>query len=246
MVRSALEIPMSELSLLSLPVDYRALVVGASGSIGAALAAHLLADPRCGELQTLSRSQDSGFDLCDEASVAAAAARLGAGGAFDLILDATGALTIDGVGPEKRLASLDPQALMRSLQVNAVGPALVMKHFFPLLPRDRRSIFATLSARVGSIADNYKGGWWSYRAAKAALNQLLQTSAIEASRSRPQAVFAALQPGTVRSALSAPFAGGHDVLEPAESAARLLQVLDSLQANGRAHFVDHQGQAIPW
>lgn len=237
---------MTTMSLISLSMGYRALVIGASGSIGGAFAAHVQADPRCGELLTLSRSQDPGFDLCDEASIAAAAARLSAAGALDLIIDATGALTIDGVGPEKRLASLDPQALMRVLQVNAIGPALLMKHFFPLLPRDRRSIFATLSARVGSIADNHKGGWWSYRAAKAALNQLLQTSAIEASRSRPQAVFAALQPGTVRSALSAPFAAGHDVIEPAESAARLLQVLDTLQPNGRAHFVDHRGDAIPW
>jgi NAD(P)-dependent dehydrogenase (short-subunit alcohol dehydrogenase family) len=108
-----------------------------------------------------------------------------------------------------------------------------------------RVIWAKLSARVGSIEDNRKGGWYGYRAAKAALNQLLQTAAIEAARRRPEMVVAALQPGTVRSALSRPFVGDQ-AMDAAESVARLMAVIDRLPANGRAHFVDHQGQPIPW
>jgi NAD(P)-dependent dehydrogenase (short-subunit alcohol dehydrogenase family) len=121
-----------------------------------------------------------------------------------------------------------------------------LKHFIPLLPSKSRCIFATLSARVGSIGDNRKGGWYGYRASKAARNMLLQTAAIEACRQRPQAVFAALQPGTVRSRLSAPFAAGTDAMEPDVSAALLLGTLDTLPASGAAVFIDYQGRPIAW
>jgi NAD(P)-dependent dehydrogenase (short-subunit alcohol dehydrogenase family) len=148
-------------------------------------------------------------------------------------------------GPEKRLDELDGAQLLDLLHLNSVGPALLLKHFTPLLATGQRVIWAKLSARVGSIEDNRKGGWYSYRAAKAALNMLLQTAAIEMARRRPLAVVAALQPGTVRSALSRPFVGD-DAMEPDESARRLLAVLDALQPTGRAQFVDHAGQSIPW
>jgi NAD(P)-dependent dehydrogenase (short-subunit alcohol dehydrogenase family) len=166
-------------------------------------------------------------------------------GPWHLVVDATGALTIDGHGPEKRLQELDAERLLQSLQLNAVGPALLVQQLSPHLGRGERVIWAKLSARVGSIEDNRKGGWYGYRAAKAALNQLLQTAAIELARQRPLAVVAALQPGTVRSALSQPFVGD-DALDPALSALRLLAVLDALEPSGRAQFVDHLGQHIPW
>jgi NAD(P)-dependent dehydrogenase (short-subunit alcohol dehydrogenase family) len=162
-----------------------------------------------------------------------------------LVLDATGALTVNGRGPEKRLDELDAEHLLAALQLNAVGPSLLLKHFAPLLASGQRVIWGKLSARVGSIEDNRKGGWYGYRAAKAALNMLLQTSAIELARRRPLAVVAALQPGTVQSALSQPFVGD-DAMRPEEAAQRLLAVLDALQPTGRAHFIDHQGQSIPW
>ena len=166
-------------------------------------------------------------------------------GPLHLVVDATGALTIDGQGPEKRLQELDAQRLLRSLQVNAVGPALLLRHLGPLLARGERVIWAKLSARVGSIEDNHKGGWYGYRAAKAALNQLLQTAAIEISRQRPLAVVAALQPGTVRSALSRPFVGDA-ALAPEVSVQGLLQALDAAPATGRAVFLDYRGQTIAW
>jgi NAD(P)-dependent dehydrogenase (short-subunit alcohol dehydrogenase family) len=183
--------------------------------------------------------------LLDESSMAACAQDLAAQGPFHLVLDATGALTLNGRGPEKRLDELDAVHLIHALHLNAVGPSLLLKHFLPLLASGERVIWGKLSARVGSIEDNRKGGWYGYRAAKAALNMLLQTASIEIARRRPLAVVAALQPGTVQSALSQPFVG-QDALHPNESAQRLLATLDGLQPTGRAQFVDHQGQHIPW
>lgn len=230
-------------TLHSLPEGYRALVVGASGGIGQAFVQALRSDPRCSDVQAVRRGDPIDWDLGDEASLAALAAQVQ--GPLHLVVDATGALTIDGQGPEKRLQELDAQRLLRSLQVNAVGPALLLRHLGPLLARGERVIWAKLSARVGSIEDNHKGGWYGYRAAKAALNQLLQTAAIEISRQRPLAVVAALQPGTVRSALSRPFVGD-EALAPEASVHGLLQALDAAPATGRAVFLDYRGQSIAW
>jgi NAD(P)-dependent dehydrogenase (short-subunit alcohol dehydrogenase family) len=231
--------------MLSLPEGYRAVVFGASGALGQAFVQALQHDPRCAKVCGVSRQSSPGLDLLDESSMAACAQALAARGPVHLALDATGALTVKGRGPEKRLDELDAEHLLDAMALNAVGPALLIKHFSPLMAPGQRVIWAKLSARVGSIEDNRKGGWYGYRAAKAALNMLLQTAAIELVRRRPLAVVAALQPGTVQSALSKPFVG-NDAMRPDEAAQRLLTVLDALQPNGRAQFVDHQGQAIPW
>jgi NAD(P)-dependent dehydrogenase (short-subunit alcohol dehydrogenase family) len=231
--------------MLSLPEGYRALVFGASGAIGQAFVQALQSDPRCAKVCGVSRQSSPGLDLLDESSMAACAQTLVAQGPFHLVLDATGALTVNGRGPEKRLDELDAEHLLAALQLNAVGPGLLLKHFVPVLASGQRVIWGKLSARVGSIEDNRKGGWYGYRVAKAALNMLLQTAAIELARRRPLAVVAALQPGTVQSALSQPFVGD-DAMRPEEAAQRLLAVLDALQPTGRAQFVDHQGQSIPW
>ena len=227
----------------SLREGYRALVLGASGSLGGAFVQALRADLRCGEVLPLSRGQPIDWDLTDEASLALLADRVQ--GPWHLVVDATGALTLGGHGPEKRLQELDAQRLLRSLQVNALGPALLLRHLSPQLARGERVIWAKLSARVGSIEDNHKGGWYGYRAAKAALNQLLQTAAIEISRQRPLSVVAALQPGTVRSALSQPFVGDQ-ALPPEVSVQGLLKALDAAPATGRALFLDHEGRSIAW
>ena len=234
--------------MTSLPEGFNALVVGASGALGQAFVAQLQADPRCARVLGLSRQSVQSvpaLDLEDEASIAACAQWLRAQGPLHLVMDATGALTLDGRGPEKRLDELDAGHLARAFAVNAIGPALLLKHVVPLLAQGERVIWGKLSARVGSISDNHKGGWYGYRASKAALNMLLQTTAIEVARRRPLAVLAALQPGTVRSALSRPFVGD-DALAPEASVQRLLAVLDGLSANGRAHFVDHAGAQIGW
>ena len=234
---------------------YRALVLGATGALGKAFVCSLGQDPRCAQVVPVGRTGttlDTGstpvgslpaWDLKDEASLVALAAALT--GPFHLVIDATGALTLDGRGPEKRLADVDAPGLANSLLVNAIGPVLLLRHLSPLLARGERVVWAKLSARVGSIQDNHKGGWYSYRMAKAALNQGLQTAAIELARQRPEMVVAAMQPGTVRSRLSQPFVG--DAAQAPEEAVRgLLAALNDLEPHGRAHFVDHAGVAIPW
>jgi len=230
----------------SLPPGFKAIVLGATGAIGGAFEKALLRMPACAGVIGLGRQTDPAFDLEDEASIAACARAVAPAGPFDLIVDATGALHIDGVAPEKRLQDLNAGRLSRAFMVNAIGPALLMKHFIPLLPAKSRCMFATLSARVGSITDNRKGGWYGYRASKAARNMLLRTAAIEACRQRREAVFVALQPGTVRSRLSAPFAAGADAMDPDVSAALLLGAIDALPARGEAVFIDYRGQRIEW
>lgn len=206
-----------------------AVVIGASGGLGAALVRQLQASGRYGAVHALSRS-GTGFDLEDEASIAAAAARVGEGSPPALVFVATGVLH-HGFEPERSWRALDAEHLLRDYRVNAVGPALVAKHFLPLLPRDRRAVFVALSARVGSIGDNRLGGWHSYRASKAALNMILRNLAVETGRTHPQGVIAGLHPGTVDTGLSAPFQKGvkPEKLFTAEfSAERLLAVVDGL------------------
>ena len=231
---------------------YQALVLGESGAIGQAFLAHFQNDAQCDLAVGLSRQSVLRFELEDEESMAQCAAALrqtsGPYGAceFNYIVDATGALTLDGQGPEKRLQALNAKQLLRQFEVNAVGPALLIKHFSPLLVSHEVACYATLSARVGSIEDNHKGGWYGYRAAKAARNMLLQTAAIEVFRRKPLAVFAALQPGTVQSGLSAKFVAAEDAMTPEDSVSQMMRALQSLQPTGRAQFVDYAGQAIPW
>ncbi|MCQ8242068.1 SDR family oxidoreductase [Rhizosaccharibacter radicis] len=229
----------------SLSSGYAAVVFGATGGIGAAVLSLLRTDPGCALAVGLSRAD--GLDLEREDRIAALAARLRRETAgVTLLFDATGALAIDGAMPEKGLAALDPVAMARQFAVNAIGPALLFKHFAPLIPRDRRALFATLSARVGSIGDNRLGGWISYRAAKAALNQVVRTAAIEIARRHPHAVVAALHPGTVRTRLSDPFAGDRARLEPSDAARRLLGVLDGLEPARTGCFLAYDGGEIPW
>ncbi|OQP87598.1 C factor [Rhizobium rhizosphaerae] len=230
----------------SLRDGFCALVIGASGGIGGALVEALGRDPACGGVIALSRRKD-GLDITREDLVAQAAARLSAqGAALDLVIDATGALEIGQDRPEKSLRALDPDAMARQFAVNAIGPALLIKHFSPLMPWDRRAVFATLSARVGSIGDNRLGGWISYRAAKAALNQIVRTAAIEIARNRPQALVLALHPGTVETRLTASYGQGHDKMTPDEAAARLLGIIDGLPQAATGGFFAYDGQPIEW
>jgi NAD(P)-dependent dehydrogenase (short-subunit alcohol dehydrogenase family) len=197
---------------------------------------------------TFGRASEPPLDLMDESSVAAAAAHVAAQPHdLRLVFDATGMLQDGAAGPERALRQIDPVHMARAFAVNAIGPALLMKHFLPLLPRDERAIFATLSARVGSIGDNRLGGWYSYRASKAALNQLVHTAAIELVRTRPQAICVALHPGTVDTALSRPFVRtGLDVRTPLAAAARLYDTLQRLTPAKSGLFLDCHGAPLPW
>ena len=229
-----------------------AVVIGASGGVGGALVEALLA-AGVETVHALSRSQPTPppggrpgrIDLEDEASIAAAAASVG--GPVDLVLVATGLLQGAGVEPERSYRSLSAEALARSFAVNAIGPALVAKHFLPLLPRKGRSVFACLSARVGSIGDNRLGGWHAYRASKAALNMLIRTLAIELQRTNPDAICAGLHPGTVDTALSAPFQRGVPagrLFTPPVSAEHLLRVVAGLTAEQSGGCYAWNGELI--
>ena len=223
----------------------KAIVIGATGGIGAALADAL--EQRGAAVTRLSRSSAPPIDLSSDDSIAAAAAALAAEAPFDVILVASGILHGPGVAPEKTYRQLDGPALEQVFRINAIGPALVARHFLPLLRPAGRAVFAALSARVGSIGDNRLGGWFGYRASKAALNQIVKTLSIELARTRPDTIVVALHPGTVATPLSAPFRRGLpdvQLLTPADSAAALLDTLDRLVPTDSGHCFDWRGERI--
>lgn len=227
-------------------------MIGASGGIGRSVFDQLSRSERFERTVGWSRRPVDGFsqvDLTDEASIEVAAKGLASGPPLRFVFVATGLLHADGLRPERGLRELDAEALARLFQVNAVGPALAAKHLLPLFPRDGRSVFAALSARVGSIGDNRLGGWHAYRASKAALNMLLRNAAIELARTHEQAVVALLHPGTVDTALSAPFQRNVPdgrLFDAAFSAERLLAVLDGLTPADTGGFFAWDGAPIPW
>ncbi len=219
----------------------RALVIGASGGIGAAVVAEL--QSRGAEVVGLSRSVD-GLDLTDEASVERAFGALS--GTFDLVFVAVGALEPAGSAPEKAVREVTGDGMAAAFAVNALGPMLALKHALPLIAKDSRSVIAVLSARVGSIGDNQIGGWHSYRASKAALNQLVHGAAIEMRRTHKQAVAVCLHPGTVETPFTAKYAGRHKTTPAPEAAANLLNVIEGLSTEHSGGFYDYAGKEIPW
>lgn len=211
-----------------------AIVVGAASGLGEALADALDEEGLYGAVHRFARRFGGArhIDITDEASVAAAAASMAQGPPPALIIVATGVLHDGDHGPERATKALDPVWMARNFAVNAIGPALIAKHFLPLMPKNGRTVFAALSARVGSISDNRMGGWHSYRASKAALNQLIRTIAIEERRRNSSAIVVALHPGTVDTALSRPFQGNvapGQLFDAGRAAVQLLDVLDGLR-----------------
>jgi NAD(P)-dependent dehydrogenase (short-subunit alcohol dehydrogenase family) len=194
-------------------------------------------------MQGLSRSQD-GFDITDEASVAAHLEALD--GPFERVIVATGALEINAAEPEKTIRAVSAQAMLDQFALNSVGPALVLRHAHSLLPKDRSSVFAVLSARVGSIGDNRIGGWISYRAAKAAVNQVVRTASIELARTHKKAACIALHPGTVQTPFTEKYLGRHPSVPAAEAAQNLLRVMDGVGPAQTGQFLDWAGKEVPW
>ncbi len=238
-----------------------AVVIG-GGGIGSALAERIVASDRFDRVVLTSRSGTSrrksaspaemrSLNLLDESSIADLAVWVGeTGEPIRLVICATGTLHHgEEIRPERRLEDISPEQLTRVFAVNAFGPLLVAKHLAPLLPRRERSVFAAVSARVGSIGDNRLGGWYAYRASKAALNQFLRCVSIELRRRVPSAIVAALHPGTVDTALSRPFQAGvpkRQLFSADHSAARLLQVVDGLKPEDSGGFFAWDGSPIPW
>ncbi|MCU0831117.1 MAG: SDR family NAD(P)-dependent oxidoreductase [Rhizobiaceae bacterium] len=201
-----------------------------------------------GRFSAVSGFSRPAFDITDEASIAHAAERIAAVPApLRFVFVATGLLHDGAAMPEKGLKQLDPAFMAKNFAVNAIGPALVMKHVIPLMAREGRAVFAVISAKVASLGDNALGGWHSYRASKAALNMYARNAAIEAARTRPDLIIASLHPGTVETRLSAPFAkAGLDVRPPAVAAADMARVIDTLTPAQSGGFFNHKGEALPW
>lgn len=218
-----------------------ALIIGASGGIGSAVAQEL--ERRGVSVTGLSRS-GNGLDVTDEASVEEHLGRLE--GPYDLIFCATGALEIDGASPEKTIRDLTPKAIADQVALNAIGPAMVLKHAIRLVPRREAAVMAVLSARVGSIGDNGLGGWYSYRTAKAAVNQLVHSAAIEFGRTHKKLSCVALHPGTVETAFTAKYADNHPTVSAAEAAGRLCDVFEQLTPAHSGRFFDYAMKEIPW
>ena len=235
-------------------------MIGATGGLGRAFVEALAAEPGAGTVLALSRRAApfgdtpriaaGAIDIEDEASIAAAAGAARAQGSrYHLILVATGLLQDETMSPEKSWTALSADTLARAFRINATGPALVAKHFLPLLDDAAKSVFACLSARVGSIEDNALGGWHAYRASKAALNMMLRTLSIELARRNRAALCVGLHPGTVDTSLSKPFQGNvpdGKLFTPAFSAHKLLGVIDGLETRDSGRLFAWDGQRIPF
>ncbi len=233
-----------------------AAVFGASGGIGRALcdalaargAEVVYAGSRRGEGPDGAAIRPFTFDLNDELSISAAAEMM-RDDPPEWVIVASGVLTLpDGTGPERTYKRLDPAVMAQVFALNTIGPALIVKHVLPLMPRDRRFVFAALSARVGSISDNRLGGWHSYRASKAALNMLLKNFALETARTHSQGVVVGLHPGTVDSVLSQPFQTGlaqGQLTAPQQAADNLLGVLAGLGPEQSGRVFDFKGAEVP-
>ena len=217
-------------------------VIGASGAIGGACVRRLVERYPAAHVHAFARDAELSIDYDDEASIAAAAELAAQAGPLDLVLVATGMLHSGNTLPEKSLRDLSADKFARIFAANTITPALIAKHFLPRLNRERPAVFAAISARVGSISDNQLGGWYAYRASKAALNMVIKNAAIEMSRRNKKAIVVGLHPGTVDSPLSKPFqanVAAGKLFAPEYSAQKLVQVLESLTPA-------HNGQCLAW
>lgn len=228
-----------------LPTPFRALVIGSSGTIGMAFTDLLKTNPSCTEVMGIHRHSEFAIDYQNPESIESCAIALASEAPFQLIINATGVLHSHDWMPEKRLDDLNAEQLMELMKINAIGPALTIRYFSKLLD-PQNSIMVTLSAKVGSIEDNRLGGWYSYRASKAALNMLVKTASIEWARTKPNTALIAMHPGTVNSRLSKPFRG-EQIGRPAHDAvADMFQAIENLQIEDSGSFISYSGEILPW
>lgn len=245
------------IDLSSFGPDMRAAIIGASGGIGAALVNQLADHAGVSQIFALSRTGQSHpspkvynltYDFTDENSIIAATQAMRETGKFDLIIVASGLLQGQGIAPEKNMRGLSYEGFQQSFLINTVGPAMSAKHMLPLLSRERKSVFAALSARVGSISDNRLGGWYAYRASKAALNMVIKTLALEYARRFSHCAIIGLHPGTVDTALSKPFQSNvpeGKLFTPAQSASYLLSVVNNIEPAQTGLIFDWDGKPVP-
>jgi NAD(P)-dependent dehydrogenase (short-subunit alcohol dehydrogenase family) len=228
-----------------LPQPFKALIIGSSGTIGSAFMELLQSNPLCTSVIGLHRHSEIPIDYQHPESIEIAAKALAPEGPFQLIINTIGVLHTSEWMPEKRLDDMSSDQMMELMQINAICPALTIKYFSKLLDANH-SVLATLSAKVGSIEDNRLGGWYSYRASKAALNMLIKTAAIEFARTKPNTALIAMHPGTVNSSLSQPFRGEQIGRPPLDAAGDMLKVIESLKKQDSGTFISYSGERLPW
>jgi NAD(P)-dependent dehydrogenase (short-subunit alcohol dehydrogenase family) len=228
-----------------LPSPFSALIIGSSGTIGGAFVELLENNPLCSSVVGIHRHSEHSIDYQDPKSIETCAAALSQEAPFQLIINTIGVLHTSNWMPEKRLDDLNAQQLEELMKINAIGPALTISHFSQLLD-PKNSIMVTLSAKVGSIEDNRLGGWYSYRASKAALNMLIKTASIELARTKPNTALIAMHPGTVNSRLSKPFRGEQIGRPARDAAADMFAVIEGLEKEDSGSFVSYLGEKLPW
>lgn len=228
-----------------LPNSYRALIIGSSGAIGSAFLELLKNSSSCSSVVGIHRNSDPSIDYENLTSIEIAANALISQGPFQLIINTVGILHSPLWLPEKKLSDLNSHQLEKMFQINSIGPAITIQLFSQLLD-NQHSLMVTLSAKVGSIEDNRLGGWYSYRASKAALNMLIKTTAIELKRTKPNTALIAMHPGTVNSKLSKPFKGELIGRSPLEASQDMLRVIESLNIEDTGSFFSYSGEKIPW
>ena len=228
-----------------LPNPFSALIIGSSGTIGGAFLELLENNPLCSSVVGIHRHSEHSIDYQHPDSIETCAAALSQEAPFQLIINTIGVLHSSDWMPEKKLDDLNAEQLMELMKINAIGPALTIRHFSKLLD-PKNSIMVTLSAKVGSIEDNRLGGWYSYRASKAALNMLIKTASIEWARTKPNTALISMHPGTVNSGLSKPFRG-EQIGRPAhDAAADMFRVIESLKKEDSGSFISYSGERLPW
>ena len=230
-------------------------IIGSSGAIGRAFLDAYIADKEISNIYSISRTEVElnderiihiNIDVTDEVSVKAAASKIGEN-RLDKLIVATGILHTELFGPEKSIKDIKIENFVKIFSVNAFGPALIGKYFLPLMKKDKKSIAAFLSARVGSISENKLGGWYAYRASKSALNQIIKNFSIESKRTNPTGIIIGLQPGTVKSKLSKPFQKNvkkGKLLLPKDSVKSLIRVIESVMQNDTGKIFDWKGEEI--
>lgn len=228
-----------------LPVPFRALVIGSSGSIGGAFVELLEQHPSCSKVVGIHRNSIPSINYENFETIQTAANELIHHEPFHLIINTIGILHTSAWMPEKKLTDLHHIQLTKLMEINAIGPAITIQHFVKLL-NPQMGLMVTLSAKVGSIKDNRLGGWYSYRASKAALNMLIKTAAIELKRTSPNTALIAMHPGTVRSNLSEPFRGQQLGRPAIDAAVDMFNVMSSLTLEDTGSFISYSGERLPW
>jgi NAD(P)-dependent dehydrogenase (short-subunit alcohol dehydrogenase family) len=234
------------------------IIIGSSGAIGSSFLKHYAEEDKNNIIYALSRSEAASsssnihnvsIDIESDSSISNASSICSEAGPFDIIIVTTGMLSDENISPEKSLRHLNKESLSKIFSVNTLGPALIAKYFIPLLKKDAPSFLGFLSARVGSISDNRIGGWYSYRASKAALNMIIKSLSIEVARNNPQSIIAGLHPGTVDSKLSKPFQGNVSegkLFTPDYSVSKMAEVISNLKPENSGSCFAWDGDEIEY